>query len=223
VLAGPFRGMLLPSAGSNPLVIRCLLGTYELELHPVIQLLVGTGLRTIINCGAARGYYAVGLARRCPDAQVIAFEAMDTLHRHIAFTAQLNGVADRVIVRGACDAGTLRECLRSAPPPVFVLADIEGNELTIFAGDTATALAHATLLIETHDDRVPGTTDQLLSRFATTHRVEVYPPRGRTREDIPPALVSGLWRTISWLLVWVMKEVRDPHQRWLLFVPRSAA
>lgn len=223
VLSGPFRGMLPPDSDAVGPNMRLLLGTHEMELHPAFEQLVATGPRTIINCGAARGYYAVGLALRCTHARVIAFEAVEALHPDIVLAAQVNGVADRVTVRGACDAGTLRQCVASAPPPVFVLADIEGNEGTIFASDTVAALAHATVLIETHDDRAPGTTDRLLSRFATTHRVEVCPPRDRTREDLPPTLASGPWRAMSWLLVWAMREVRDPHQQWLLFVPRSAA
>jgi hypothetical protein len=199
--------------------LRLLFGTHELELHAVIERCVGAEFRTIINCGAARGYYAVGLALRCPDAHVIAFEAVAEMQADIARAAHANGVGDRIAIRGACGPASLQECLAAAAAPVLVLADIEGDELMMFDSATASHLAQATVLIETHDERVPGTTEHLLRRFAKTHVAEVYSPRDRTRHALPRAVASGPWRALSWLLVWVMKESRPSSQRWLLFTP----
>jgi hypothetical protein len=145
---------------------------------------------------------------------------MDTLHRHIAFTARLNSVADRVTVRGACDADTLRACVGTAPAPVFVLSDIEGNELVTFVSETAAVLSDATVLIETHDLRVPGTTDQILSR--SRRRIASRSPRhGPHTRGYPAGARLGRWHHRVAASV-AMREERDPHQQWLLFVPRSA-
>ena len=221
VVGGPFRGMLLPDSRFG-MTLRFLLGTYELELHGVIERLVTTGLHTVIECGGGQGYYAVGFALRCPEAQVIAFETVPNRQQDIAAAAQLNGVGDRVAVRGGCDAETLRNCLASAREPLLVFADMDGAELEVFRAETVACLSHATVLIETHDDLVPGTSNQLLTRFAATHRVHVYLPQHRTRHDLPREVTSGVWRAISQLVVWLVKEYRPSPQRWLLFTPLGA-
>lgn len=222
VMSGPFRGMRVPEGADAGMMGRFLLGTHELELAPALERLAASGLRTIVNLGAAQGYYAVGLALRCPDAQVTAFEATEAFHPFIERAAVANGVADRIAVRGMCDAVSLAQCVRAGLPPALVLADIDGAELAVFDERAVAALVHAAVLIETHDRRAPGTTERLLARFGKTHRVEVYLPRSRRREDIPAAVRSGGWRALSWLLLWEMKEGRVSDQRWLLFIPRGA-
>jgi hypothetical protein len=52
-----------------------LLGVYERELHDAVEAAVRAEPELIVNVGADDGYYAVGLARRCPSATVHAFEA----------------------------------------------------------------------------------------------------------------------------------------------------
>ena len=227
--------MVIPSSRYEPVMF----GTYEMELHEVIERLVATGFRTIVNCGAGRGYYALGLAVRCPNAQVIAFETRAQLRADLERAARANGVGHRVVIGGTCNAAVLRECLASACRPVLVLADIEGIHqdaamlgapLRESVSDIARSLpalderirtAYAAL-IETHDDWVLGTTEQLLRRFARTHGAEAYLPRDRTRRDLPRALASGPWRALSWVLVRMMREPRFPHQQWVLFTPSRA-
>lgn len=204
------------------LTLRYLLGTHELELHEAIEGLIAAGLGTVINCGAANGYYAIGCALRCPGARVVAFEAVEPMHQAITLAARANGVAGRIAIRGWCDAATLRDAVAAAPAPILVIADMEGNESKVFDDETAARLSHATVLIETHDDLVPGVTEQLLARFAATHRAEVYAPRGRTRDDLPREVVSGRWRLMSRMLTWLVNEYRPANQVWLLFTPRGA-
>jgi hypothetical protein len=212
--------MRVPDGSPATVNARCLLGTYEMELHDIIERLIAGGFRTIVNCGAGQGYYGIGFALRCQDARVIAFETLAGGRQEIRSGAELNQVADRVTVREQCDAAALRDCLTSPRSPVLLIVDIEGAELAVFDAEWAVQLADATLLIETHDHRMPGTSDRLRARFAATHQVEVCAPRDRTRRDLPPAVSSGLWRALSWLLVWLMKEPRAHTQQWLLFTPR---
>src|SRR5262249_28235334 len=103
--AGPFAGTKpLPSPVFPPLPSGSLLGTAELELHGAIEELVERSYRTVLNLGAADGYYAVGLARRLPSARVVAFETVGELRDIAARSAAANRVADRVHVTGHCDA-----------------------------------------------------------------------------------------------------------------------
>src|SRR5688572_13258456 len=75
VLHGPFKGMRFRQ-DDRPVILSCLLGIYELELHPVIrQIELEIRPRTVIDLGAFFGYYAIGLALLLPEAHGIAYEA----------------------------------------------------------------------------------------------------------------------------------------------------
>ncbi len=219
VYDGPFRGMVMPDFGHASMQLHMLLGAFEIELRGAIERLTAVRFRTILNIGAAGGYYAVGLARRYPDARVLAFETLEDQRERIGVTAAANGVADRVQVQGTCTIDGLRDALAVAVPPVLVVADIEGNELSLFDVATVARLSHATVIIETHDRQVPGTSEELRRRFAATHDVEAYAPRHRTLNDLPPELSSGLWIAIARLLRRFVEERRSASQRWLLFTP----
>jgi hypothetical protein len=68
VMDGPFRGMILASetAGAAGDITSKLLGTYEADLHGVLEKAVGRAPRLVINVGCGEGYYAIGLARLLP-------------------------------------------------------------------------------------------------------------------------------------------------------------
>src|SRR2546426_11207567 len=75
VRGGPFAGLgyprQAPKWGYN--LVPRLLGTYECELHHVFEQVIATGFPTIIDVGAADGYYTVGLALKSPGSTVHAF------------------------------------------------------------------------------------------------------------------------------------------------------
>jgi hypothetical protein len=51
------------------------LGTYEQELHGVIEKAMESHPKFVLNIGCAEGFYAVGLAIRLNDAQVFAADS----------------------------------------------------------------------------------------------------------------------------------------------------
>jgi hypothetical protein len=51
------------------------LGTYELELHRVIERAIELRPKYVLNVGCAEGFYPVGLAIRLSDAQIFAADA----------------------------------------------------------------------------------------------------------------------------------------------------
>jgi len=83
VLGGPFAGMqyFANTTAQHALGVRALLGSYESELHDIVQQLINQEWDTIVDIGAAEGYYAVGFARACPKAKVIAFEGEEDARR----------------------------------------------------------------------------------------------------------------------------------------------
>src|SRR3954451_14803740 len=105
VQGGPFKGLHLPrGVWGNPAPL--FVGSYEAELHGLIEAVIAAQPVRVINVGCAEGYYAVGLARRLTDADVHAFDIDDEAQRVVRETAQANGVAERVKVAGKCTTDT---------------------------------------------------------------------------------------------------------------------
>jgi len=171
VLRGPFRGLQYPEtrrASSDRL--RKLLGAYEAELHPVLEEVCRRPRQTVINIGAAEGYYAVGLARRLPDATVYAFERDPAAVAALVHLARLNGAAERVLIRGCCTREALARCPMS--PGTFVVSDCEGCEYDVLQPAVIPALLFCDFLIELHRRRDLSPRQHFSALFAKTHRLE---------------------------------------------------
>jgi hypothetical protein len=223
-VAGPFRGMRIElSPLSSRHLLGYILGSQELELREVIGDIVTRGYRTILNIGAADGYYAVGLAIRSPEARVEAFEALPELHPLIARTAAVNGVSDRVAISGTCSAPLLDARLEAAQGPTLVLMDIEGGEVELLDPQRIPSLARADILVETHDAFVADATTTLIGRFRETHDIASYSARPRSLSDFPPDFLPRLKRWFPELAVELMNERRTGLQRWLMLTAKLPA
>jgi hypothetical protein len=222
VVAGPFRGMTLElSPLSRRLLLSYILGSTERELREVTESILAKQYPTILNIGAADGYYAVGLASRSPKSQVIAFEALAVLHAVIKRAARANGVADRIRIAGRCELSDLQQELQAATLPTLVFMDIEGAELHLLDPVATPALRDADILVETHDYFAPGCTENLISRFASTHRIERFVARPRILSDYPRDFLSFLPRFFPRLAVDLMDERRVGVQQWLYLAAKS--
>lgn len=203
VRSGPFAGMKYPQnvLGRAPIVGAKLLGSYEQELAPTIQALLGERFQTILNIGVGEGYYAVGFALRCRDAQVRAYEIDGRQRRLCAQVASANGVAERVTIEGACDLERLRDDTLGR---VLILCDCEGCELDLLRPDRHPLLRKATLIVELHNWEEPASTDQMLSRFSRSHDTEVI-----VMEHRDPARYSelaGMSEMEAGLVLWERDE-----------------
>jgi hypothetical protein len=223
VVAGPFRGMKIRLSGlSSRHLLGYILGSQELELRDVVNRIIGRGYGTILNIGAADGYYAVGFALRLPSTQVEAFEALPELHPLIEKSAQLNGVSDRVALRGKCDPDGLRIGLQGATAPTLVLMDVEGAEMHLLDPLSVPELRHSDILVETHDGFIPHVTDTLIERFIETHHIECYTAQPRILADFPADFLPRFRQWFPGLAVELMNERRAGIQRWLFLSPKDA-
>ena len=126
VSGGPFEGLRYVSAAVVPVDFAPkLVGVYEAQLHPWIDRLVAAAPRTVINIGAAEGYYAVGMARRLPEARVTAFELDPWQRRRCRALAAANDAGERIVIEGRCTPEALA---RHVGPGAAVLCDCEGAE-----------------------------------------------------------------------------------------------
>ena len=210
VRSGPFAGMVLTAMPRKEHLGPFLLGTYESELHPWLERIVGGRFSHLLDVGAKFGYYAVGLARRMPGSPVVAFDTDRWARSATREMAGANRVPN-VTPTGFCSPRWLdRHLLDGA----FILSDCEGYERELFLSARTASLDTATLLIETHEDAAAGVATALRERFGRTHTVE--------------AAVAGPRMPDAGLLEFLnpqeaeaaVREHRGP-QEWLLFTPRS--
>jgi hypothetical protein len=171
ILAGPFEGM---KYGSTKALCSALypklLGTYEQELSAAIDAALSRNHRLIVDVGAADGYYAVGFAFRQSTARVIAYDQDPRARAELAKLADLNGVANRIEIRGRCEPAELAAIKE---PRGLMIVDCEGFEEYALSPENIAALNGWEFIIETHDGFVPGITKLLVERFALTHQVQV--------------------------------------------------
>ena len=212
VLSGPFRGMTLSPTTYEEHIGPYLLGTYEFELHPWWEAMAGDRFPHIIDVGSKFGYYAVGMARRYPAAEVVAFDIGPWARVAMKEMCVANQTTN-VKVASACTPRWLR---RNLHPGALVFSDCEGYEGDLFASPTPSALDTATLIIETHDAFRPGVSERLRKRFAATHtRSEV-----SVSAEIPLPTTPDCSPTCD-ELVRAAREVRE-EQTWLRLRPHLA-
>lgn len=152
VVNGPFRGLKLRSSFGSVAIAK-ILGTYEMELETVIENALRKMPSRVFVIGAAEGYYAAGIALRCPLAKVIAWEAESTACAQLNQVLLDNGLSKSVDIRGMCTEECLYQAAREQQLEL-VICDVEGFEVKLFSDRVIHELRNAQLIIETHD--VPG-------------------------------------------------------------------
>ena len=214
VQGGPFAGLRYHDNSVEGCYLPKVMGTYEAELFDVLRLLPARGYRKVLNIGCADGYYAVGLARLLGDVPVW---CCDIDAKAIAATRALaatNGVTDRISVNEVLFRP--QDFSAHAGPKTLVFIDIEGAESDLLAGPALEGLAASDLVVEAHDCFIPGLSDKLAARFASTHRVEVL-----TRRDLSLQLPesTSAWSDTDRALA--ISEWRSGPTPWLWMKARS--
>jgi len=193
VQAGPFRGLrYLPQLTSTDTllshtVIPKLLGSYELELHDSLKRAFARQYKQVINIGCAEGYYAVGLALGLPGIPVFAFDIDAANREFCGEMATINGVADRIFIRGEC---TVAELTNIAAANSLIVCDCEGCELELLDLNLVPVLEMSDVMVELHDCVNDIITPTILARFAKTHDEHVVQKVNRYATDYP--VLKGL-------------------------------
>lgn len=184
VLTGPFKGMIYPNLDTKDYnLVSKIVGSYESELHQVVNQICKTPYDEIINVGSAEGYYAIGLARNIPGATVYAYDIDEYSLDLCRQTAVANNVQDRMQFRGFCSAETLANFPFKGK--TLIVTDCEGYEKELFSENTVPHLAHCDILVELHDCLVPGVTSAILTRFAPTHDIHIYSTKDKPIVEHP--------------------------------------
>lgn len=176
VVTGPFAGMTIAehpiwddgNAGCK------MLGSYEFELHDVIEHACWRNPTTVINVGSAEGYYAIGLARRLPSAYVA---AIDIDKRSLELCEHLAAVNNaRVHTREGCRQPSELRYSHLFGHRLYVI-DIEGAEEQLIDFDACPELAASDLIIECHDFLDAKISSRVADKLYRTHTIERIKPR----------------------------------------------
>lgn len=213
VSGGPFAGMHINAPLSEIDVAPAKLsGSYEQEIAYVFADAILAGVPTFVDVGCADGYYAVGMALASPATTTYAFDLAASARRLCRETAEANGVSARVLVAGRCDVEELR---RLPLDGAVVLVDIEGAEVEFLDAEVTDLLSGCTVVVEVHEDDVPGAGERLATRFAAGHAARVVEQLPRNPADF--ARLAGLSPEQAHLAV---AEHRGPALHWLVLTPR---
>lgn len=196
-----------------------ILGLYE---HRVLAKLVefGGSNKTLIDIGAADGYFGVGCVAVGIYAQSICFELDAAMRGALQLTAKRNGVSDRLFISGAATQQSVcAEFERSGldPAECVILCDIEGGEFDLLGDDILAKLSQASFVIELHDKAVEnGDTklDALIERAGKFFRTAIFDGGSRNPYDIP--ILRDFRDDDRWLLC---SEGRNIYQTWLVLRP----
>jgi len=166
---GPFAGMTYDVAASEGGGAPRLLGGYEASLAPIINDIVEAKPDLIIDVGCAEGYYAIGMARRLPNATIWARDANKDARSKCAHLAKLNGVTDRVEIGGIMTHADFDICQRHKS---VVICDIEGGEKDLLDPHLAKGLFATDILVECHPTADSDMVGVLTRRFEKTHNIK---------------------------------------------------
>ncbi len=160
VQRGPYIGLALDGSSnvSRGALGLKILGLYEPAVVAAIR--SAAPFRDFVNFGAADGYMSLGPLQAGYCQRCICFELTRKGRAAVATNATLNGLSDRVIVRGKADASVARQLgeLAADPAEMLILCDIEGAEFDLLTGPLLQTLRGATLIVELHDGRLTGDT-----------------------------------------------------------------
>ena len=214
VMQGPLVGMNFLAQSAEGCHIAKLLGCYEQPLQPFIEAAIEANYQTILNIGCAEGYYAVGMARRMPNTQVLAFDLNHTAQQVCAILAKKTSVSDRVKV-GALFKPEDFETYRNQK--VLVLCDIEGAEKDLLNPDNAPALKGMDIIVESHECLLPGITQTLIDRFKSTHQITLVHDNGQRQLKELPNWFNNLAHLDQLLATWEWRSGATP---WLVMMAK---
>ncbi len=219
VLHGPFKGLRYPdarAAGSS--LFPKLIGSYEMELHEVVEQLIAETYSDVIDIGCAEGYYAVGFALRKPDARVWAFDSNPTARELCLNMARANGVDSRIAISARCDAAELISMPIGERALVF--CDCEGFEKVLFTPDLCQKMNGHDFVIEVHDIVDPFISRTLAATLKPTHCLE----RIRNIPDILRPLICNYTELDSYrdsTRISLLAERRPMPMEWFVCRSRS--
>lgn len=208
VISGPFAGLYYVKESPRIAYYPKLLGTFEKELHGVIEAHGSSRFEKVVVIGAAEGYYAVGLAKKWKY-PTLAFEADPKARQLLTRLSLINRVS--LFVKGAFHPDTDTQSGQD-----FIFMDVEGAEGEILTPERFGQWRRCTLIVEIHS---PALKQELLDRSSSTHHSFFLPVQPRTMADYPfTPPFKFLLRRWWWAFI---QEWRSDSIGWIIFDPKQ--
>ena len=168
------------------------IGCYEQELHEAVERAITRRPWVVANVGCADGYYAVGLARRLPNARIHAWDVDPWARRALRCLTAANKVGNVTVYRWCGHEQLQRLCAHGG---ALVVCDIEGGEYELLDPARVPALTSADILVELHGTgglSVEAGERTLRSRFGATHLIETIERQTKSVEECRPIVKERL-------------------------------
>ncbi len=211
ILGGPFKGMNFLDQVSEGCYLPKLLGFYESELHPFINYVVENKPDTILNIGCAEGYYSVGMKRLLPETEIFSFDTDLNAQNKTKILAEKNNV--KINIEGLFEI-TFLEKLSSEN--VYLICDIEGDEVKLFKPENISLFKNITLCIELHISNGVHNVTLIPPLFENTHSIEIIWQKGKESFFVPDE-ISNLEHLDILLSSWEWRSYPTP---WLIAKPK---
>jgi hypothetical protein len=148
---GPFKGMRLISDkwwGNDS--VSMYFGLYEQEILNELASL-SREQKIFIDIGAANGYYAIGVLVGSLFEESICYELSDNGRDVIQRNAVLNGVSNKIEIRGAAQKDFFEQIPDGKRQQAVLLIDIEGAEFELLTDRFFNAFRRSTIFVELHE------------------------------------------------------------------------
>ena len=217
VRLGPFKGMRYAKLEATcSAMLPKLLGTYESELHFILDDILVQPYKLVVDIGSAEGYYAIGLALGIPGCTVVAFDSEPFARSLCHQNVMVNNLSDRIEIRGYADRAEISSLCQGRRS--LIVCDCEGFEYDFFLGASPNDLRDVDILIETHDFIREGVCQEISDLFSKTHSVRLIhsiddPQKSRTY--VTPFTV-GMDESVKQL---IYAEGRPVIMSWLFMTP----
>ena len=217
---GPFKGTkILESVtwGGAAASGSKILGLYEANVLKLIAALP-SDIDTLVDVGAADGYYAVGMLKANIVKRAICFESDSKSQTEMDTTAKVNEVRDKIEVYGKADISYLSHLQIQNFSSVIFIFDVEGFEYELLTDSNLSAMAKSHIIVELHEftsDAILAA-NLLISRASTIFEVEII---HQSSIDIRDKYFDSLKDNTRALIA---SEGRQSRMRWIYLTPKTA-
>jgi hypothetical protein len=219
VVSGPFAGTRTIGTSAGSSYSPKILGTYELELHPLWTVGWLGRFRSLVNLGCGEGFYLAAIAHLLRSHR----QPLPSLSGYDLDRSAL-AEARRLLAANGFESATLaatgwEDALAAGPGPVLLFCDIEGAEAIVLDPAVVPGLASVAIVCEVHDDPGSDATKRLLlRRFQASHHIREFAAQPRTPADFPRV---SLCRFDDAGKLALMDEHRKRGNNWVLLEPRD--
>jgi hypothetical protein len=191
------------------------LGSYEQELHPAINTILGRQYDVIVDVGSAEGYYSVGLAKHFPSTPVFSYDTDPWARAQQKRMARQNGCKN-LFVNGLCSIKQLSALVSNKR--ALIICDIEGDEFNLLDPSRIPGLRNSEILVEVHSnaqlsfDTRKGA-DFLSHNFSETHAIIEFEVKPRSIPLYESIIADRRGQLAD--LATILDERRNEDQLWL--------